>query len=149
MEAIKIENLTNRHENPIEKLHQRIKQEADLFGINTCQIFGCNFAEDQHHHGKYDGRKGRRQVGVIQKHIRKQNGRQSGRRNVYDVVAYQNGSDELVIPLVRKIIDGFRVFLALRDKGLQLNSVHAGISGLRCGEKARKHNEYDDYDNQR
>ena len=93
------------------------------------QAFGCDLAENQHHHGGHRG--GHRGAAVAQQMDEQQRAK-GGEGDVDDVVADENGGEHFVILLGQGAGQG-GPFVALFRKDPQTGPVQGGKSGLGSG----------------
>ena len=119
----------HRHEQP----QQGGGEHGERLGGFLGQALGGDLAEDEHHHGEHDG--GHRRAVRLADELDEQQGGQGGGHVVDDVVADEDGGEQLVVILGQG--QGlFRLFVAVVSAALQADAVEGGEGRLRGGKVA-------------
>ena len=103
------------------------------------QALGAHLAEDQHHDGQHDG--GDRSTPLCTQHLGENDGADRGCGNVHDVVAHQNGGQELIVFFCHCQHTGGRA-VAIVGPAFQADLIQGRKCGLGCGEKGGERHQY-------
>ena len=103
------------------------------------KALGSHLAKDQHHNGQNEG--GHRSAPLCTQHLGENDGANRGCGNVHDVVAHQNGGQELIVFFGHCQHTGGRA-VAIVGPAFQADLIQGRKCGLGCGEKGGKCHQY-------